>query len=81
MSQASPNTLTAKERADGWRLLFDGKTRPAGADTGNRRCLGWQAKDGAHIKIRRSSEIGGVEYRRVGLSRSAACPVLVVGAQ
>src|SRR5947207_8966532 len=46
--QGMPNTLTAKERSEGWRLLFDGKTtngwrgyrQPSMPD-------GWKAENGA----------------------------------
>src|SRR5438477_4277944 len=40
-----PNTLTAKERADGWRLLFDGKTFAGW------RGLGYDSVPTAHWKI------------------------------
>ena len=57
-AQASPNTLTAKERAEGWRLLFDGKT--AGGWRGFRQQTlpaGWQAVDGALTRIGQSGDI------------------------
>ena len=46
-AQPAPNTLTAAEKADGWRLLFDGETltgwRAFKADT---QPAGWTAIDG-----------------------------------
>src|SRR3954468_15751963 len=50
---AAPNTLTASERADGWRLLFDGKTlagwRGLGYDSVP--TAHWKVVDGAIMKI------------------------------
>lgn len=47
-AQAAPNSLSAEEKAAGWRLLFDGTStkgwRNAHADTFPER--GWQVKDG-----------------------------------
>ena len=58
MSQPAPNTLTAKERADGWRLLFDGKT--ASGWRGYRQQTlpsGWQAIDGALTRVGQAGDI------------------------
>ena len=49
--EAAPNTLTEKEKADGWKLIFDGKStagwrgfhRPAFPDKG------WVVEDGALV--------------------------------
>src|SRR5438034_11557866 len=56
-AQASPNTLTAKERAEGWRLLFDGRTA-AGWRGFRQQTLpaGWQAVDGALTRIGQSGD-------------------------
>ncbi len=47
-----PNTLTDKEKADGWRLLFDGKTT-AGWHGYNRKGLpeGWAVQDDALTRV------------------------------
>lgn len=42
---AADNTLTAEETAEGWRLLFDGKTLDGWAATGSDE--GWAVDDGA----------------------------------
>ena len=57
-AQASPNTLTAKERAEGWRLLFDGRTA-AGWRGFRQQTLpaGWQAVYGALTRIGQSGDI------------------------
>ena len=46
---AEPNTLTDAEKADGWRLLFDGKTTAGWAALGGKPFpeKGWTALDGA----------------------------------
>jgi hypothetical protein len=46
----TPNTLTKKEKKEGWKLLFDGKTTK-GWHTYNRDTVGskWQVKDGAIV--------------------------------
>ena len=57
-AQSAMNTLTAEEKAAGWRLLFDGKTtngwRAYGADT---MPSGWQAVDGALTRVSRAADI------------------------
>ena len=47
----SPNVLTAKEKSDGWRLLFDGKTMNGwrGAYMDSLPKKGWEVKDGMLI--------------------------------
>src|SRR5687768_4115905 len=57
-SAQAPNTLTADERAAGWKLLFDGKTtagwRAYGADT---MPSGWQVVDGVFTRVSRAADI------------------------
>ena len=51
-AESSPNTLTKQERADGWRLLFDGKSagswRQFGKDVAP--ASGWEVSQGWLIK-------------------------------
>jgi hypothetical protein len=57
-----PNTLTAKEKADGWRLLFDGST--TNGWRGYRRETipdGWKAVDGALTRIGAGGDIVTVD--------------------
>jgi len=57
-AQSAPNTLSAKERAEGWRLLFDGKT--AAGWRGYRQPSlprGWQAIDGALTRVGEAGDI------------------------
>jgi hypothetical protein len=54
------NTLTDKEKADGWKLLFDGKTNKGwhkykGKDIGDQ----WKAVDGALTLAHKSGKNGG----------------------
>ena len=64
--QTAPNTLTDAERAQGWRLLFDGKTtagwrgygRPAMPDGG------WSVVDGALTRTGRGGDIVAVDRYR-----------------
>lgn len=42
---AAENTLTAKEKGDGWKLLFDGQTLNGWKTTG--KAEGWVVEDGA----------------------------------
>jgi len=50
-ADAVPNTLTAKEVKDGWKLLFDGKTMSGwrGAYMDSLPKKGWEVKDGMLI--------------------------------
>ncbi len=52
------NTLTEKEKAEGWRLLFDGRStrgwRAYGADT---MPSGWQVVDGALTRVSPAADI------------------------
>jgi Domain of Unknown Function (DUF1080) len=59
------NTLTAEERAAGWRLLFDGSTT-AGWRGYMREDLpaGWQAVDGALTRVGRGGDIVTTETFR-----------------
>ena len=53
---AAPNQLTDKEKADGWKLLFDGKTTDGWHNFKKEGVKpGWQVKDGASL-CRRSAQ-------------------------
>ena len=58
MEPATPNTLTERERADGWRLLFDGKNlsnfRDYHADTLSHA---WSIVDGVIVKTKSTEDI------------------------
>ena len=56
----TPNTLTNKEKKEGWKLLFDGKTTQ-GWHTYLRDTVGskWQVKDGAIVFDPSQPESGG----------------------
>jgi hypothetical protein len=58
--EAAPNTLTDKEKADGWKLLFDGKTTDGwhayrGKEVGDR----WKVIDGALVVSPKNGKNGG----------------------
>jgi len=57
-AQEMSNTLTAREKADGWRLLFDGRTT-AGWRGFRQKTLpaGWQAVDGALTRVGQAGDI------------------------
>jgi len=61
-AQSMPNTLSAKERAEGWRLLFDGKTA-AGWRGYKQQTLpaGWKAIDGALTRVGQAGDIVTVD--------------------
>ncbi|AWI09019.1 3-keto-disaccharide hydrolase [Ereboglobus luteus] len=49
---AAPNTLTKKERADGWRLLFDGASLSGWSNFKSDTIRpGWQVRDGALVCV------------------------------
>lgn len=54
----TPNTITPRERAEGWRLLFDGKTT-AGWRGYRQQTLpdGWRAVDGALTRVGQAGDI------------------------
>jgi Domain of Unknown Function (DUF1080) len=56
--QSAMNTISAKERAEGWRLLFDGKTT-AGWRGFRQKTMpgGWQAIDGALTRVGEAGDI------------------------
>jgi hypothetical protein len=55
------NTLTPKEKADGWKLLFDGKTSEGwrSARSENFPTTGWAVKDGMIAVTEQGGEEGG----------------------
>jgi Domain of Unknown Function (DUF1080) len=61
-AQSALNTLTTKERSEGWRLLFDGKTA-AGWRGFRQQTLpaGWQAIDGALTRVGQAGDIVTVD--------------------
>jgi hypothetical protein len=66
-SQSVPNTLTKKEKHDGWQLLFDGKTSDGWVSANDLSSFpakpnGWIVKDGM-MTIQNS---GGEEAKNVG---------------
>lgn len=58
----APNTLSAAERADGWKLLFDGSST-AGWRGFRMKGMpsGWEAKDGALTRVSQAADIITVE--------------------
>jgi Domain of Unknown Function (DUF1080). len=60
-AQTAPNTLSAKETAQGWHLLFDGKTSTGwrSAHSPAFPTTGWQVKDGMISVIEHGGEEGG----------------------
>jgi hypothetical protein len=57
-AQSTMNTLTAEEKAAGWKLLFDGKTT-AGWRAYNADSMpsGWQAVNGSLTRVSRAADI------------------------
>lgn len=52
MTDATPNTLTAEERANGWRLLFDGESTDGWRGYGRDDMPdGWRVVDGALTRV------------------------------
>ncbi|MBI3469520.1 MAG: DUF1080 domain-containing protein [Planctomycetes bacterium] len=53
-----PNTLSDKERADGWKLLFDGKSTSGWRGFKKDRCPdGWKVVDGALVRAEGGGDI------------------------
>jgi len=48
---AAPNTLSDAEKADGWKLLFDGRTTAGWRGFGRETVVGWEVSDGALIAL------------------------------
>jgi hypothetical protein len=61
MAQPVPNTLTAQEKAQGWHLLFDGKTTAGWRSTHGPDfpTSGWEVKDGLLSVTEHGGEEGG----------------------
>jgi hypothetical protein len=61
LAQAAPNTLTAKEQAEGWHLLFDGSTSNGWRSTHGPEfpATGWEVKDGMISVTEHGGEEGG----------------------
>jgi 3-keto-disaccharide hydrolase len=52
------NTISAKEKADGWRLLFDGKTTTGWRGFRQQEMpAGWRAVDGALTRVAKATDI------------------------
>lgn len=59
---AQHNTLTEQERAEGWRLLFDGRTTEGWRGyRGEATPAGWQAVDGTLARVAAATDIVTVE--------------------
>jgi hypothetical protein len=57
-AQDAPNQLTAQERREGWRLLFDGSTTNGWRNyNGQGLRDGWQAVDGAFTRVAAGGDI------------------------
>src|SRR5262245_6197485 len=54
----APNTLTDKEKSEGWKLLFDGQTTN-GWHSYNQKGMpeGWAVKDGALTRVSKTTDI------------------------
>jgi hypothetical protein len=56
--EAAPNTLTSAEKAEGWRLLFDGRTTDGWRGYRKQEMTdGWQVVDGALTRVGRGGDI------------------------
>src|SRR5260370_13337237 len=64
LAQTAPNTLSKQEAAQGWHLLFDGKTTDGWRSTHGPDfpATGWEVKDG----LLTVTEHGGEEGRNAG---------------
>ncbi|WP_260706790.1 3-keto-disaccharide hydrolase [Edaphobacter flagellatus] len=61
LAAQTPNTLTAQEKAQGWHLLFDGKTSTGWRSTHSPGfpATGWEVKDGMISVTENGGEEGG----------------------
>jgi len=60
--QAAPNTLTARELTEGWRMLFDGATTAGWRSyRGTTPAEGWQVVDGALTRVAAGGDIVSVD--------------------
>jgi hypothetical protein len=61
LAQTAPNKLTAKEKAEGWHLLFDGNTSSGWRSTHGPDfpATGWEVKDGLISVTEHGGEEGG----------------------
>ena len=61
IAQTAPNTLSAKEAAEGWHLLFDGKTSNGwrGDHSPTFPTTGWEVNDGMISVTEHGGEEGG----------------------
>lgn len=61
LAAQTPNTLTAQEKAQGWHLLFDGKTSTGWRSTHSSGfpATGWEVKDGMISVTENGGEEGG----------------------
>ncbi|HJZ56843.1 MAG TPA: DUF1080 domain-containing protein, partial [Gemmataceae bacterium] len=58
MAELPANTLTEKEKADGWRLLFDGaSTKGWRGYRQNGVPDGWRARDGALVRVEKAGDL------------------------
>ncbi|MBN2579714.1 MAG: DUF1080 domain-containing protein [Pirellulales bacterium] len=57
-AEPSPNTLTAKEKKEGWKLLFDGKTTDGWRNFRQKKISkGWKVVDGALTLVGKGNDI------------------------
>jgi len=58
MKEPPPNTLTEKEKADGWRLLFDGQSTKGWRGYRKKETpAGWQARDSALARADKAGDL------------------------
>ena len=60
-AQNGANTLTAKEKAEGWKLLFDGKTTSGWRGFRNETPAGWKAEDGTLARVAEGGDVMTVD--------------------
>ena len=61
-AQSTMNTISAKERAEGWRLLFDGRTTTGWRGFRQKTLpAGWQAIDGELTRVGQAGDIVTVD--------------------